>query len=151
MQAVSIDRAALLQTAIVSLLNTLALAGLALVLAYWTWRWLLPVAEPSEQAGATATGDRAGLMFGTPADADAPVAAAGVRLLGVVSASDGYPGYAVLQLDGQPMAAAKAGTSLAPGLRLAEVHPRHVVLERGGVRETLALPRPPAPLPTPLR
>ena len=63
MRAVSFDRSALLQTTSVSLLNTLALACLAAVLAYWTWRWLLPVAEPSEQAGATATGDRAGLMF----------------------------------------------------------------------------------------
>lgn len=152
MRAVPIDRSALLQTAFVSLLNALALACLAAVLAYWSWRWVQPAAEPSTGAApATAAGGgRADGLFGAVA-AEAVVAAAGIRLLGVVAAADGYPGYAVLQLDGRPIVAARAGSELAPGLRLAEVHPRSVVLERSGVRETLALPVPPAPIAPPLR
>lgn len=151
MRAVSIDRTALPGTALVSLLDVFALACLAAVLAYWTWRWWLPSPEPSP-GSAAAIGDvgQATGLFGTAA-ADAVVAAAGIRLLGVVAAGDGYPGYAVLQLDGRPLVAARAGTELAPGLRLLEVHPRRVVLERSGVRESLALPAPPAPTPPPAR
>jgi len=33
---------------------------------------------------------------------------------------------------------------VAPGIRLAEVATHHVILERGGIRETLALPKPAA-------
>ncbi len=150
MQAVSIDRSALLQTTIVSLLNTLALASLAAVLAYWTWRWMLPAPDASVGASVSATRTGAGELFGSTGS-DIVVAAAGIRLLGVVAAADGYPGYAVLQVDGRPIVAVRAGEDIAPGLRLLEVHPRQVVLERAGVRESLLLPRPPAPLPTPVR
>lgn len=136
--------------AIVSLLNTLALACLAAVLAYWTWRWFLPAPEPSIPGHQAASGARAGDLFGNAA-VDVVVSAAGIRLLGVVAATDGYPGYALLQVDGQPIVAAQSGTELAPGLRLVEVHARQVVLERAGVREQLLLPRPPTPLPTPVR
>ncbi|GGA86849.1 hypothetical protein GCM10011521_26610 [Arenimonas soli] len=150
MRAVSFDSPALLQTTIVSLLNTLALACLAAVLAYWTWRWVLPAPEPSVGSSQAASGAGAGELFGS-APAGVVVSAAGIRLLGVVAAADGYPGYALLQVDGQPIVAAQAGTTLAPGLRLAEVHARQVVLERAGVSEVLLLPRPPTPLPTPVR
>lgn len=151
MRAVSIDRSALLQTAFVSLLNLLALGCLAAVLAYWTWRWLLPAsgpAAPADVAVAVAPG-QADALFGRVAR-DAVVAAAGIRLLGVVAAAEGYPGYAVLQVEGQRIVAARAGTELAPGLRLLEVRPRQVVLERSGVRELLVLPTPPAPTPVPV-
>lgn len=150
MRAVSFDSSALLQTTIVSLLNTLALACLAAVLAYWTWRWVLPAPEPAVSSSQVASGASAGELFGSAA-ADLVVSAAGIRLLGVVAAADGYPGYALLQVDGQPVVAVQAGTTLAPGLRLAEVQARQVVLERAGVREVLLLPRPPTPLPTPVR
>lgn len=150
MRAVSIDRSALLQTAIVSLLNTLALACLAAVLAFWTWRWILPAPAPSVATSQPASGAGAGELFGNGA-AETEVTAAGIRLLGVVAATDGYPGYALLQVQGRPVVAAQAGSELAPGLRLVEVHARQVVLERAGVRERLLLPMPPTPLPTPVR
>lgn len=149
MRAVSFDRSVLLQTMIVSLLNTLALACLAAVLAYWTWRWVLPAPEPSAGTSQAASGTRAGELFGSAADD--VVSAVGIRLLGVVAAAEGYPGYALLRVEGQPVVAAQAGTTLAPGLRLAEVQARQVVLERAGVREVLLLPSPPMPLPTPVR
>lgn len=154
MRVGSIDRSAPLQTTFVSLLNALALACLAAVLAYWTWRGMVPAPGPSTGPTPTAAagGGRAGNLFGTVAanPIDAVTTAVGIRLLGVVAAADGYAGYAVLQMDGRPIVAARAGSELAPGLRLAEVHPRKVVLERLGVRESLVLPAPPAPIAPPV-
>lgn len=151
MRAASIDRANLAQTTFVSLVNLVALACLAAVLAYWTWRWLLPPPEPGAGAPVTTTdgAERAGGLFGSAGAANTVATAVGVRLLGVVAASGGHAGYALLQLDGRPAASVRAGAALAPGLVLTEVHPRGVVLERAGVRESLALPRPALPLPPP--
>jgi general secretion pathway protein C len=49
-------------------------------------------------------------------------------------------------VDGKEMLAVPEGEDVAPDLRLAEVHAEYIVLERDGVRETLALQRqnPPA-------
>jgi general secretion pathway protein C len=63
-----------------------------------------------------------------------------VRLMGVVAASEGRRGHAVLRLDGKRTLAVLQGEELEPGLRLAEVHVDHIVLERNGARETLAWP-----------
>jgi general secretion pathway protein C len=63
-----------------------------------------------------------------------------MRVLGVVAASGGKSGYAVVQLDGNKILAAREGTDIAPGIRLAQVQAGQIILERNGVRETLALP-----------
>jgi general secretion pathway protein C len=52
----------------------------------------------------------------------------------------------VLRIDAKKTVAVQDGGEIEPGLRLAEVHADHVVLERGGVRETLALSKPAAPV-----
>jgi len=57
----------------------------------------------------------------------------------VVAASGNRSGYAVLRLDAKQTIAVHEGKDIEPGVRLAEVHARSVVLERNGVRETLAL------------
>jgi len=140
------------QTALVSFVNALALACLALVMAYWTWRWLLPPPEPTASGIGTAEGGvaRARALFGeSGATTTATATASGIRLLGVVAASGDRVGYALLQVNGRPMAALRVGAELAPGLVLAEVHPRQVVLLRAGVRESVVLPQPAAPLPPP--
>lgn len=64
-----------------------------------------------------------------------------MELLGVVAASHGNPGYAVLQLESKRVVAVREGELIEPGITLAEVHPHQVVLERGGARETLAFPQ----------
>jgi general secretion pathway protein C len=46
----------------------------------------------------------------------------------------------VLRLDAKKTVAVLKGEDVEPGLRLAEVHVDHVVLERNGARETLAWP-----------
>ena len=66
-----------------------------------------------------------------------------------MAASGGRRGYAVVQLEAKQILAVHEGEDVAPGIRLAEVHADHVILERNGVRETLAWPekkrRSPAP------
>jgi general secretion pathway protein C len=49
-------------------------------------------------------------------------------------------------VDGKETLAVREGEDIAPGLQLAEVHTEYIVLEREGMRETLALQRqnPPA-------
>ena len=48
-------------------------------------------------------------------------------------------GFAVLRLDAKQTVAVREGADVEPGVRLAEVHADRVVLERNGVRESLAL------------
>lgn len=146
MQSISLARSNFAQTAAVSLATAAALALLGLVLAYWTWAWLAPRSEPRAQAlqtdaGAAATVRAAAGLFGSPKrdrNGAAPMASA-VSLLGVVAASGNRSGYAVLRLDAKQTLAVHEGGDVEPGVRLAEVHARSVVLERNGVRETLAL------------
>jgi hypothetical protein len=47
----------------------------------------------------------------------------------------------VFVLDNGKSKAARAGESIVPGTVLREVHPDHVLLERGGATERLALER----------
>ena len=63
-------------------------------------------------------------------------------LLGIVDASGSQPSYAVLRIDAKQTVAVREGGEIEPGVRLAEVHADHVVLERSGARETLAWPKP---------
>jgi general secretion pathway protein C len=144
MEQVSLDRSNLAQTAVVTLATIAALALLGLVAAYWTWVWLAPLPESRAPAAAdtgTAAG-AAGALFGSmrrDPNAPAPTGIA-IRLLGVVAATGGRHGYAVVQLEAKEILAVREGEDVAPGIRLAEVGTDHVILERGGNRETLAWP-----------
>ena len=157
MPAMPIVRANLAQTAIVSLLTLAALALLGLVLAYWTWIWFGPRPEPRVEISAEPTGSMASanMLFGRPPrvqSAEAPTGLS-IKLLGVVAATRGMPGYALVQLDAKQIYAVRAGEDIAPGLRLESVFADRVTLERNGTRETLSLqergksapPPPPAP------
>ena len=145
MQVLPLGRSSLAQTAVVSLLTLAALALFGLVLAYWTWIWFVPRAEPRAEVAAVETGSlaSAGLVFGRVERNKNTAAPTGIaiRLLGVVAASGGRRGYAVVQLEAKQILAVHEGEDVTPGLRLAEVHPDHVILERGGVRETLTWPQ----------
>lgn len=152
MQTISLDRSRVAQTALVSLLTLAALALLGLVLAYWTWIWLAPAAEPRAPSVVPPTaGVGAALgLFGSAPTGGAVAMPTGIaiRLLGIVAATQGGRGVAAMQLEGTHIVAAREGEDIAPGIRLAEVAPHHVILERGGIRETLQLPKP-APGPPP--
>ncbi len=156
----ALERSGLAQTAIVYLVTLAALALLGLVLAYWTWAWLAPRPEPRAQAAVQTDGRAAGStagptqaavgLFGSArrdngGDRNRAPTGIAVGLLGVVAASGGRSGtpssYAVFRLDAKQTVAVREGGEIEPGVRLAEVHADHVVLERSGVRETLAWPK----------
>jgi len=144
MQVLAFGRSGLAQTVLVSLLTFVAVALLGTVLAYWTWAWFAPRAEPRVEASAAQSGSvaSAGAIFGNVPRNQAAAAPTGIaiKLLGVVAASGGRRGYAVVQLEAKQILAVHEGEDVAPGIRLAEVHADHVMLERNGVRETLAWP-----------
>ena len=145
MQALPFGRSGLAQTVIVSLLTLVAVALLGGVLAYWTWAWFAPRAEPRVEATAAQSGSvaSASAIFGNLPRRQETAAPTGIaiRLLGVAAALGGRRGYAVVQLEPKQILAVHEGEDIAPGIRLAEVHADHVILERNGVRETLAWPQ----------
>lgn len=148
MQQISLERSSLAQTAVVSLVTLASLVLLGFVLAYWTWGWLAPRAEPRLEIAADPAGrvTSANGLFGTVQRGGKLAAPTGIaiKLHGVMAAPNGKPGdklgYAVVQLDGKQILAVREGEDISPGIRLAEVHPDHLILERNGTRETLAWP-----------
>jgi general secretion pathway protein C len=144
MQVLPLGRSGLAQTALVYLLTLAALALFGLVLAYWTWAWFAPRTEPRAEPVAAEAGNlaMAGRVFGRVERSKTSAAPTGIaiKLLGVVAASGGRRGYAVVQLDAKQILAVHEGDDIAPGVRLAEVLTDHVILERSGLRETLAWP-----------
>ena len=143
MQQVSLDRSNLPQTAVVALVTVAALVLLGIVAAYWTWGWLAPRPQPRAQAAVDLGGGvSAGVLFGNVQQDRNIAAPTGIamRLLGIVAATGGRSGYAVVQLEPRQILAVREGDDVAPGIRLAEVATDHVILERGGTRETLAWP-----------
>ena len=145
MRAISLERSSFAPTAVVSLVTFAALVLLGVVLAYWTWVWFAPRPEPRAQT-ALPTGGRVEAAYGLFGNAQrdrngaAPTGIA-IKLLGVVAASGSQPGYALLRLDTKQTVAVREGGEIEPGVRLAEVHADHIVLERSGVRETLTWPK----------
>lgn len=145
MQTISLERSNLAQTAIVSLVTLAAIALLTLVLAHWTWEWFAPRPEPRaplpDRTGAQA--NTAYVLFGNAQRDPGGAAPTGIaiRLLGIVAATDGQRGYALMQLEAKEMIAVREGDNVAPGIRLAKIDADQIILERGGVRETLAWPQ----------
>jgi general secretion pathway protein C len=145
MQLNALGRPDLARTAIVYLGTFSALILLGVVLAYWTWTVFAPRTEPrmwpaAEPAARVASAQ--GLFGGSPRGRTAAASAgSAIKLLGVVAATGGRPGYAVVQLEARSSLAVREGGDIAPGIRLVEVHPDRVVLDRNGARETLAWPK----------
>jgi general secretion pathway protein C len=72
-------------------------------------------------------------------------------LTGVIASNDPRYGLAILGPSAQSTKVYPVGDNVPGGAKLHEVYPDHVVIDRGGVLETLALPRntaPGAPAPT---
>jgi general secretion pathway protein C len=143
MPRLSYDRSTIAQTVAITLAAVAALGLLALVAAYWTWEWLAP--RPESRASVAASGvDTASAngLFGKLARDRNSVSPTGIaiRLLGIVAASAGRSGYAVMRIEPREILAVREGEDIAPGIRLAKVGTDHVILERGGTRETLAWP-----------
>ena len=139
-----LERANLAQTAVVFMTTFAALLLLGLVLAYWTWVWFAPVPGSRAPAAADTVGrvTSASGLFGSAQRSQNNAVPTGIaiRLLGVVAAVAGKHGYAVIELDTREILAVREGDDIVPGVRLAEVHADHVILERNGTHETLAWP-----------
>jgi len=123
-----------------------ALALLAIVLAYWSWRWFGPasvVILQSDTQGEYTRRISAAHLFGTRAPvapAGEPAAVSGeLRLLGVFAQQDGR-GYALFRGARGALFAA-AGTDVVPGVRVEAVWPGGVTLIESGARREIALRR----------
>lgn len=144
MQALSLGRSSLAQTVLITALTLIALALLGSVLAYWTWAWFAPRVEPRIEVNtvqSSGAASAAGIFGIVPRNQEtATPTGIAIKLLGVVAASSGRRGYAIVQLEEKQILAVHEGEDIAPGIRLAEVHVGSVILERNGLRESLALP-----------
>jgi general secretion pathway protein C len=142
---IAVKKELFMQTALVSLLTLAALLSLSLVLAHWTWVWLAPLPQaPAPAAMQTGLALQAAYrLFGEQAHAREPVAPTGIaiRLLGIVAATGDKEGYAVVLLEPGKILAVREGEEFAPGVRLVKVETSRLLLERAGVRETLAWPQ----------
>jgi general secretion pathway protein C len=145
MQVSGLTSLSLAPTALVWGVTLAAVAALGAAGAYWTWAWFAPRPQPVAQVPVPAVArlDAAYGLFGTRRASHAVAAPGGIRfrLLGAVAATGEEPGYALLSLDGKRVVAVREGGDIEPGTRLVEVNADHVVLDRGGMRETLAWPR----------
>lgn len=120
------------------LLSLLGMILLAVSLAYWILQLYQPPQRPlaAVQHGGLPDPsiDNAATLFGGQV---AVASATNYQLTGVVSA--GSDSVAILVADGTPPKALKVGHELTPGVKLAEVHPRYVMLSDGGVLKRVDL------------
>ena len=124
-----------------------AIAALVLLLAWqlahWTWVFFAP--RPTELAPAVegpADLAVAARLFGSTLSGTATEASAtpsSLRLKGVVAPTPGTAASAIFSLGSGRDVAVKLEGEVQPGVKLVEVLPNAVVLQRGGIRERIEL------------
>jgi general secretion pathway protein C len=82
-----------------------------------------------------------GLARNSGDPSDAPATSANLTLAGTLAGTDPSTGWAIIGASGQSARVYATGASLPGGAKLAAVYPDRVILERGGARESLVLPR----------
>lgn len=142
MRVISFERFHLTQNVIAGGVTFASLVLLCLVLARWTWVWFAPSPEPRTRSASQHLDsvEHASRLLGgalSPEVAVNPSTSTGVRLLGIVAATEGHSGYALVQLDTKEIIALQQGEEISPGLRLVKVETKHIILERGDIQETL--------------
>lgn len=120
------------------ILTLVALAALASSIAFWVLKFYKApdrtiTAAPIVEA-AQPSMDAAGTLFGGQA---AAAVATNFQLTGVISA--GNQSVAILAANGSPAKALVIGKEIAPGVTVAEVHPRYVMLSDSGVMKRIDL------------
>jgi general secretion pathway protein C len=127
--------------------GTFAVVALVLLLAwqlaYWTWRFAAPVTNDSRAAAAERAVDLdiAARLFGgqrTPSSA-ALSSLPGLKLKGVVAPTPGTVAAAIFARPGARDVAVFIDGEVQSGVKLAEVHPDHVIVTRAGARERIDL------------
>jgi general secretion pathway protein C len=72
---------------------------------------------------------------------DAPATSANLALAGTLAGADPSTGWAIIGASGQSARVYATGSSLPGGTKLVAVYPDRVLIDRGGARESLLLPR----------
>jgi general secretion pathway protein C len=72
---------------------------------------------------------------------DVPATSANLTLAGTLAGPDPSTGWAIIGTTGQSARVYATGSSLPGGTKLVAVYPDRVILDRGGARESLVLPR----------
>jgi general secretion pathway protein C len=120
------------------LLSLLSVILLAASLAYWILQLYQPPQRPIAAVPHASMPDpsidAAATLFGGQI---ATASATSYQLTGIVSA--GRESVAIIVAEGSPPKAVRMGKELVPGITLAEVHPRYVMLSDGGVMKRLDL------------
>lgn len=120
------------------LFTLLALILLAVSIAYWFLQLYKPaqrpLAPPPVVAQAEPSPDAAATLFGGQPTV---AAVSSYQLTGVVSA--GRDSAVILVAEGSPPKAVRIGREIVPGVTVAEVHPRYVMLSEGGIMKRVEL------------
>ncbi len=124
------------------LVHIVGCAAAAAVAAYWGLRLFTPSPSPAPAPVAAAPlrdpdPALAARAFGQVLDAP-ELASTNIQVAGVFVA--GRDSAAVLVVDGHPARAYRLGQAIGEGLRLAEVRPGGVTIDRGGARSELRVP-----------
>ena len=118
------------------------------LLAKWAWLLFAPRTISIASAPEHSATAEAGKLFGTAAAVVAPALVSrgaettilpNARLAGIFAAEPGRSGFAVLRLDDKRQIGVAAGQEVQPGIRLLEIHPGYVLLERNGVQQRVNL------------
>jgi general secretion pathway protein C len=118
---------------------------LAWQLAYWTWVFVTPPAISSGSPAPAGEVDMAAIarLFGAaPPVSSAAPSSGSLRLKGVIAPTPGVVASAIFSAGGGRDIAVPIQGEVQPGVKLAEVHPDHVVLSRGGIQSRLELEQP---------
>lgn len=100
-----------------------------------------PGAVPAVDLPAIVNAHLFGIAKNSGDPSDAPATSANLTLAGTLAGTDPSTGWAIIGATGQSARVYATGASLPGGAKLAAVYPDRVILDRGGARESLLLPR----------
>jgi len=129
------------QTGALGSLLVLALVVLlAWQAAYWTWVFVAPPVVSAAAAPQPAI-DLAAVarLFGASAPTDAPRSASALKLKGVIAPTPGTQASAIFSTGAGRDIAVYIEGEVQPGMKLAEVHPDHVIVSSAGVKSRIDL------------
>lgn len=143
-QRIPLDLYTLLKASIIAVLAVLSMqlvwAIATPVGPFGDWRPTAPRTLSAEaQSAVLATVDPF-FRLGAPGAQAGPGAPLGLQLFGTRLGSDGIPGSAILGPPEGEQRSYVVGDEVAPGVKLAVVHFDRVELDRGGIRQVLAMP-----------
>jgi general secretion pathway protein C len=119
--------------------QAIAVLVIAWLLARWTWALFAPGAASVLPAVTRTSVVQAEHVFGIAAVTTAVTVQAALPNVKLVGVFAGTPGFAIVEIDGKRQLGLKPGDEIAAGAKLVEVGIDHVLIERGGVRQSISL------------